>query len=148
MLLSRSTQYTLQALLYLARQTPGRRILVRDMADALALPVFYLAKLLQPAARAGWIATSRGRSGGVHLSLGAEALTLMDILAVTESAKVGQECLLGFKTCGDDGACVLHCEWKPIKEELTSGLASHSLAELAQTTLPPWLLGESGAALE
>jgi Rrf2 family protein len=148
MLLSRTTQYTVQALIYLAQQTPGRKVQIRDIADALALPVFYLAKLLQPAARAGWIDTARGRSGGVNLSPGAEGLTLMDILAVTERNKVSQECLLGFKTCGDDGACVLHCEWKPIKEELTGGLARHRLADLAKTALPPWLLGESAGMLE
>lgn len=135
MLLNRTTKYTLQALIYLARQTPGRKVQVRDIADALTMPVFYLAKLLQPAARAGWIATARGRSGGVHLSPGAETLTLMDILAVTERNRVNRECLLGFKACGDDGACVLHCEWKPIKEELAGGLARYSLAELAEIDL-------------
>ena len=148
MLLSRTTQYTLQALIYLAQQTPGRKVQIRDIAEAMALPVFYLAKLLQPAARAGWIATARGRSGGVHLSPGAEGLTLMDILAVTERNRVSQECLLGFKTCGDDGACVLHCEWKPIKDELTGGLARHRLADLAQAPLPPWLLGQACSHLE
>lgn len=137
MLLNRTTQYTLQALIYLAQQTPGRKIQVRDIADALGMPVFYLAKLLQPAARAGWIATARGRCGGVHLKPGAESLTLLDVLAVTERTRVSQDCLLGFKTCGDDGACVLHCEWKPIKDELSGGLGRYSLAELAEATLTP-----------
>ncbi|MBI5331460.1 MAG: Rrf2 family transcriptional regulator [Betaproteobacteria bacterium] len=142
MLLSRSTQYTLQALLYLTRKGPERRVLVREIADEMGLPVFYLAKLLQPPTRAGWLTAVRGRGGGVHLNPGAENVTLFDILQLSESHRISRECLLGFKTCEDDSACVLHCEWKPIKQELSEGLGRNSLATLAQSALPSWLLGD------
>ncbi len=141
MLLSRASQYTLQALIYLARQPDGRMVMVKEIADALGLPMFYLAKLIQPPARAGWLTTARGRGGGVRLSPGAESITLFDILRLTDGHRVGGECLLGFKACEDETACVLHCQWKPIKQELTEGLGGHSLEELARgALLPPWLL--------
>lgn len=143
MLLSRSSQYTLQALIYLARQPEGHMVMVKDIAEALGLPVFYLAKLIQPPTRAGWLITARGRGGGVRLSAGAADLTLFDILRLTDGHRVDQECLLGFKRCEDDTACVLHCQWKPIKQELTDGLGNSSLAKLANMQLPPfWSLNE------
>jgi len=141
MLLSRASQYTLQALIYLARQPPGRMVMVKQIADELGLPLFYLGKLIQPPTRAGWLTTARGRGGGVRLNLGAEAITLLDILQLTDGHRVSQECLLGFKTCADETACVLHCQWKPIKQELSVGLGGYSLASLAHAALPPWLLG-------
>ncbi len=144
MLLSRASQYTLQALIYLARQPAGRMVMVKDIADALGLPMFYLAKLIQPPARAGWLTTARGRGGGVRLSPGAESVTLFDILRLTDGHRVGVECLLGFKACEDETACVLHCQWKPIKQELSEGLGRHSLEELARGALPPWLLTARG----
>lgn len=140
MLLSRASQYTLQALIYLARQPEGRMVMVRDIADALGLPMFYLAKLIQPPARAGWLTTTRGRGGGVRLSPGAESITLYDILQLTDSQRLDVECLLGFKACEDATACVLHRQWKPIKQELTEGFGRHSLKELAAGALPAWLL--------
>ncbi len=141
MLLSRASQYTLQALIYLARQEPGRMVMVKEIADELNLPMFFLAKLIQPPTHAGWLSTARGRGGGVRLNPGAETITLLDILNLTDGHRVQQECLLGFKDCADDSACVLHCQWKPIKQELTEGLGSHSLATLAHLPLPAWLLG-------
>lgn len=140
MLLSRASQYTLQALIFLARQPPDHMVMVKDMADELGLPVFYLAKLIQPAARAGWLTTARGRGGGVRLGNGAETITLLDILRLTDGHRVTTECLLGFKACEDETACVLHCQWKPIKQELTDGLGGYSLAALANSALPPWLM--------
>jgi Rrf2 family protein len=130
-LLNRASQYTLQALIYLARQPPGRLVMVKEIADALDLPLHYLSKLIQPPTRAGWLTAVRGRKGGVRLNPGAEAVTLFDVLQLTDGHRVSRECLLGFKACEDDSACVLHCQWKPIKQELTEGLGGHSLAALA-----------------
>lgn len=140
MLLSRASQYTLQALIYLARQPEGRMVVVKEMADELGLPLFYLAKLIQPPTRAGWLTTTRGRGGGVKLSNGAESITLLDILHLTDGHRVTRECLLGFKACEDETGCVLHCQWKPIKQELTDGLGGYNLAALANSALPPWLM--------
>jgi len=147
MLLSRASQYTLQALIYLARQPEGRMVLVKEMADELGLPVFYLAKLIQPPTHAGWLATARGRGGGVRLNPGAEAITLLDILQLTDGHRVTRECLLGFKACEDETACVMHGQWKPIKQELSEGLGGYTLAALAGTALPAWLLGEMDSGM-
>jgi len=35
----------------------------------------------------------------------------------------------------------MHCQWKPIKQELAEGLGSYTLAALAEAELPAWLLG-------
>jgi Rrf2 family transcriptional regulator, iron-sulfur cluster assembly transcription factor len=142
MLLSRGSQYTLQALIYLAGETRERMILVRDIAERLAIPQFYLAKLLQPLSRAGWIETARGRGGGMRLALDAEQLSVYDVVLFTEGQRADRECLLGFKECADDSACVLHCQWKPIKTELLDDLKQHTLASLAASSaggLPDWL---------
>jgi len=147
MLLNRASQYTLQALIYLARQPPGRMVMVKDMADELGLPMFYLAKLIQPPTRAGWLTTARGRGGGVKLNADAATITLLDILRLTDGHRITRECLLGFKTCEDETACVMHCQWKPIKQELSEGLGGYSLAALANTALPHWLQGRDGRRL-
>lgn len=148
MLLSRGSQYTLQALIHLARQPASRRCMVRDIAEELDIPPFYLAKLMQPVARVGWLETLRGRGGGVRLARGVEHLTLMDILRLTEGERFTEECLLGFKDCEDASACVLHCQWQPIKKELVERLHQHTLASLAAGTgmLPTWLLKERAHA--
>ncbi len=114
-------------------------VMVKDMEEELGLPVFYLDKLIQAPARAGWLITARGRGGGVKLNPQAKTITLFDILQLTDGHRVIRECLLGFKACEDDTACVMHCSWKPIKQELSEGLGSYTLAALAAAPLPAWL---------
>lgn len=143
MLLSRASQYTLQALIYLARQPPGQRVMIKDIAAALDLPVFYLGKLIQAPARIGWLDTARGRGGGVFLAANAESIHLFDILQLTDGLRIKRECLLGLKDCDDATACVMHCDWKPIKQALTEGLGQYTLAALAGGELPNWLLSRS-----
>lgn len=140
MLLSRGSQYTLQALIYLAGQPPGRMVMVRELAACLDIPQFYLAKLLQPVAHAGWLETARGRGGGIRLMPGAERRSLLDVVAFTEGRRVSRECLLGLRDCVDENACVLHCQWKPIKEQLLADLSEHTLESLAGSgARPAWL---------
>jgi Rrf2 family protein len=140
MLLSRASQYTLQALIYLAQQPIGQVVMVKTIAEQLGLPEFYLGKLIQAPVRAGWLASARGRGGGVKLHADAATITLLDILHPTDGHRVTRECLLGLKACEDETACVLHCQWQPIKQELTEGLGGYTLAALANAAIPAWLL--------
>jgi Rrf2 family protein len=140
MILNRRTQYTLQALMHLVAHPPGGPVLARELAEQLKLPHHYLAKLLQDPCRAGWLSSTRGRGGGFTLNPGTEHLTLLDILALTRGERSHRECLLGFKECDDATACVLHCEWKPIKQEILGHFGHCTLAELAShKALPGWL---------
>lgn len=145
MLLSRASQYTLQALIYLARQPPDQMIMVKEIAEALALPEFFLGKLIQAPVRAGWLVSARGHGGGIKLIADAANITLLDILQLTDGLRVTRECLLGLKACEDETACVMHCQWQPIKQELAEGLGSYTLAALASADFPAVLRTESGS---
>jgi Rrf2 family protein len=103
MIINRSTQYTLQALIHLVAHPTDKPVLVRKLAEELHLPQHYLAKLLQQPCRAGWLKSSRGRGGGFSLAPGAENITLLEILMLTRGEHISRECLLGFKECDDAG---------------------------------------------
>jgi hypothetical protein len=51
MIFSRTSQYAIQALIYLATQPSGRRVLNREIAQNLGVPLAYLAKILQDLSR-------------------------------------------------------------------------------------------------
>jgi Rrf2 family iron-sulfur cluster assembly transcriptional regulator len=141
MILNRSTQYTVQALMHLVAHPSGGPVLARELAEQLGLPHHYLAKLLQEPCRAGWLSSTRGRGGGFSLNPGTGQLTLVDILALTRGERSSRECLLGFKACDDETACVLHRQWQPIKQEILGHFGHCTLAELAvRKDLPGWLI--------
>jgi len=131
MIFSRTSQYAIQALIYLATQPSGRRVLNREIAQNLGVPSAYLAKILQGLSREKLLHSSRGRCGGFSLRPGAEKTSLLDIVLLTEGARVDRECLLGLKECTDETACPLHRKWKPVKKEILAYFGSVTLVRLA-----------------
>ncbi|MGK2950943.1 MAG: RrF2 family transcriptional regulator [Thiobacillus sp.] len=147
MIINRSAQYTLQALMHLLAHPSERPVLARELAEQLSLPPPYLAKLLQQPCRAGWLTSTRGRGGGYILAPGAANVTLLEVLALTKGERISRECLLGFKDCDDKTACVMHCDWKPIKQELLGQFGGYTLAQLVSSRkrLPRWLIEKKPA---
>ncbi len=131
MLFSRTSQYAAQALIYLATQRSDRLVLTREIAANLYIPTDYLGKIMGTMSRAKLLRSVRGRHGGYALDKGAESVDMLQVLLLTEGSKYTQDCFLGFKTCSDDSACPLHCEWKPIKERIVALLREQTLGVLA-----------------
>lgn len=132
MIFSRTSQYAIQALIYLATQPRGRMVLSREIADSLGVPSAYLAKILQDLSRGRILDSSRGRRGGFILRSGAEKTSLFDVVFLLEGIRVKRECLLGLKECGDDTACPVHRKWKRVKNEMFGTLGGLTLGHLAE----------------
>ena len=85
MILSRTSQYAVQALIYMATQPAAAPVLNKDIASQLGVPAPYLAKILQSLAKGNLLFSFRGRLGGFCLRDGGEKITLMQILLLTGS---------------------------------------------------------------
>ncbi len=131
MILSRTSQYAIQALIYIATQPRGVPVLIRTVAEHLGVPPPYLAKIMQSLSRGKLINSFRGRQGGVCLHEGGEQTDLMQILTLIEGAGLTDNCVLGLKVCGDETACPVHTQWKPIKTKIVKLLNQQTLGKLA-----------------
>lgn len=132
MIFSRTSQYAIQALIYLAAQPERRSVLNHEIASNLDVPSAYLAKILQELCRQQLLRSARGRHGGFRLSDGAEHTSLLDVVLLLEGQQAERECLLGLKTCDDATACAMHRRWKPVKRQLLSYLSRVTLSQLAK----------------
>lgn len=132
MIFSRTNQYAIQALIYLATQPSGQLLLRRDIARKLGVPPAYLAKVLQDLSREQLLDSFRGRDGGFSLRSGVAERNLLDILLMMNGPRVDRECLLGLKVCADETACPVHLKWKPVKQEMLDCLGNVTLIHLAQ----------------
>jgi Rrf2 family protein len=131
MILSRTSQYAIQALIYIATQPRGEPVLNRKIADYLDVPSAYLAKIMQSLCKGNLLYSFRGRLGGFCLREGAEKTDLMQILILTEGTGFTEDCLLGLKVCSDETACPMHTKWKPIKLKVVALLSEQTLEKLA-----------------
>ncbi len=131
MILSRTSQYAIQALIYVAAHSRDEPVLNRTIAEYLSVPPAYLAKIMQILCRANLLQSFRGRAGGFCLREGAEQTDLMQILTLIEGPGLTENCVLGLKVCSDEAPCPVHTQWKPIKEKIVQLLHQHTLEKLA-----------------
>lgn len=132
MLISRTSQYAIQSLIYIALKEVGTPILSREVAERLGVPPAYLAKIMQMLCKGGVLSSYRGRLGGFSLRESPEKIDLMRVLAITEGQDFSKDCVLGLKVCSDETACPMHQKWKPIKAEILAMLQGQNLTNLAE----------------
>ena len=135
MILSRTSQYAIQALIYIATQPSGVAILNRTIAEKLGASPTYLAKILQNLCRFNLLYSFRGNQGGFCLREEGEKINLLQIVLVTEGSGIKEECVLGFQVCSDKKPCLMHTQWSPIRKEIVELLQSQNLEFLAAEVL-------------
>jgi Rrf2 family protein len=131
MLISRTGQYAIQALVYIGLQGPESFTNVHDLSKNIGVPAAYLAKVMQILGHHDLVKSNRGRSGGFGLKIAPENINLLQVLLLIEGENFHTECLLGLKKCSDETACPMHSKWKPIKTEILATLEEQTIAYLA-----------------
>ena len=132
MIYSKSAEYAIQAMIYLAEQSDGRLSMVSTIAEDYDIPRHFLAKLVQTLTRHHLITSYRGRKGGIRLARPAKSITLLQVVTAIEGPPPEQDmCVIGLDICSDAACCPLHNQWKRIKEEVRAALDHQNLQELA-----------------
>ena len=131
MLFTRSDEYAIRALTFLARQPAGRLVGAREISQAEAIPMQYLWKILHTLAQRRLIRSFKGLRGGYELAQPAKKLTLAMVLQATGSGDRLERCILGLPECSDEHACPLHEKWKDLRSGMAEMLATSTLADLA-----------------
>ncbi len=133
MLYSKSAEYTIQAMLYLAENEGKGLVMVGSIAEAYNIPKHFLAKLVQTLTRNHLIKSYRGRNGGVELARSSEKITILQIVNAIEGPPPEEEmCVIGLEVCSDDVVCPLHNQWQHIRELVRDTLSNQTLLDLVE----------------
>lgn len=127
--LTRESEYALLALSYLAESAGDSPISAGEIAEARALPLHFLAKILQKLGRAGIVEGGRGRGRGYTLGRPAARITIGDVLEAVEPNENIESCLLWQGYCGDANPCPLHHRLKPVHRHIRELLGDINLAD-------------------
>tara|TARA_B100001964_G_scaffold54487_1_gene61658 strand:- start:1133 stop:1594 length:462 start_codon:yes stop_codon:yes gene_type:complete len=132
MLYSKSAEYAIQAMVYLAEAKSEKPVMTAKIAKDYNIPYQFLAKIVQTLVKHRLIKATRGRTGGINLYRDAENIYLYQIVdAIDGPPPEEDQCAIGLDLCSDDTPCPLHHTWKPIKESIRKMLAEENLEELA-----------------
>jgi Rrf2 family protein len=90
-MLSNTAEYALRAVHLLARR-PRESRTIQQIAQDTQVPADYLSKVMQGLARAGVVASRRGKHGGFRMARPVETLTLYDITEAVSPTQVLDRC--------------------------------------------------------
>ncbi len=132
-MISKASKYAINAAIYLALDThEGKKLSAKEIAEAIDVPVAFLAKLLQDLARKNVISSTKGPKGGFYLTKENRAQKLLIVLKEIEGLSKLKECMLGLKHCSNEKPCPIHFLAQPLKQALVDELGKHSIAEFAE----------------
>jgi Rrf2 family protein len=131
-MLSKTSEYALRAVLYLARESREVPVPAGDIAAALDVPANYLSKILHTLSRAGVVRSERGPGGGYRLARPADSISLAEVVGAFDPITPASSCLLGRVRCRDDQPCAAHARWRQVFDPVTAFFRDTMVAELLE----------------
>ena len=132
MVFSRTAEYALRAMTFLAMQPSGKLTGAREISREENIPTAFLWKILHTLARRKLIRSFKGVNGGYELACPGDEITLSTVIFAADGVDFSEHCVLGMPRCDDQNACPLHDTWKEIRGEMLAMLEQNTLADLAR----------------
>lgn len=130
MRITRATDYAVRLLAALSNAS-GKRLRIAELAATTTVPKDYVAKVLAPLVRRGWVLSSRGMGGGFLLAAPERQITLLDVVELFEGSLHLQPCT-GPAGCQFTPRCPVHEVWLEAERALCQVLRKYTVAELAE----------------
>jgi Rrf2 family nitric oxide-sensitive transcriptional repressor len=133
MKLTSFTDYSLRVLIYLA-VNEGRKSTIAEIAGVFSVSENHLIKVVHSLSKQGWIATIRGKGGGLILSKAPRDIRIGQVVRDTEGAALPAEC---FEPDGGHciirGCCGLQGVFSEAVEAFYAVLDRYTLADVVRT---------------
>lgn len=134
-MLSKTTEYALRAVLYLAKAGDNNTT-AQSIAAATIVPEGYMSKVLNTLTRAGVITSRRGPTGGFSLAIDPEKLTMLEVVEAVEPLPRIKTCPLDIAE--HDGAlCPLHAVLAELVDGIDEKLRSTTIGDLLNKQIQP-----------
>jgi Rrf2 family protein len=128
---SRKADYAVRAMAYLAQQ-PERRLLITEIATAMAVPRAFLSKIMKDLVAGKLVHSQVGPGGGYRLARAPEEISFRDVIELVE----GPWNLVPCQSNEPDRTCLLHtgCTavnvWDQIQTKMQDILSSYTLDQV------------------
>jgi Rrf2 family protein len=130
--LGRKGDYSVRAMIELARHYERGRRKARQIAGAMDIPERYLPQLLAPFVRDGLVTATAGPDGGYALAVTPASISLLEVIERAEGPLESPVCVLQGGPCDWEQICPVHDSWVRGRIVLARELAATTFADLAQ----------------
>jgi Rrf2 family nitric oxide-sensitive transcriptional repressor len=126
------TDYAFRTLIALACVAPDK-LTAGEISESYGISLHHLLKVVQKLAELGYVATTRGKSGGIRLLVDPRSVTLGTVVRRMEPELGLVACLrTGEATCAIAPACMLKGLLSDATEQFLTTLDQHNLAEIVR----------------
>ncbi|MCX7875774.1 MAG: Rrf2 family transcriptional regulator [Melioribacteraceae bacterium] len=136
MIYTKTGEYAIRAILFLARQPKEALIMSSEIAEKEDIPTHYLAKILQRMAKYGYVDSFKGRGGGFKITELAKKSSILEIVERVEGPVINLKCVTGLKECDEENPCPLHEEWAELRNRIYNLISSRTVQEVAEQYTP------------
>ncbi len=141
MTISRTAEYALRAIVWLARE-PDTPLGTPRIARATHVPAGYLSRVLQALGRAGLVESNPGRSGGFRLTRSPRKISVLDVVNAVDPVQRILRCPLGLRSHRGH-LCPLHRRLDEAAAMVEHAFAETSIADIVSEAAPLGALCET-----
>lgn len=129
---SKACEYGIKAAIYIAKQSPNKRVNLNDIAQAIDSPTSFTAKILQKLVHHRIIESQTGPHGGFLISPEKfETIKLSQIVKAIDGDSLFVGCALGLPQCNELEPCPMHEPFKEVRNAFTQMLDETRIRELS-----------------
>jgi len=129
-MLSKTSQYAMRSVLFIAEKSSvHKKVGVGEVAKALDIPKYYLAKILRRLAMEKVIRSSKGPGGGYYLDSQCLGHPLIAIIEIVDGPDSLTKCAMGLSKCSNEHPCPIHFQIKPFRDSLLQSLSEITVTD-------------------
>ncbi len=128
--LGRKGDYSVRAVLNVARHSDSGRRKAREIAAEMEIPEPYVAQVLADLVRHRLLTAMAGPTGGYSLSRPASEITLLEVTEAAEGPTTLESCVLRGGPCDWITVCPVHETWWRAQTALRDSLAATTFADM------------------
>lgn len=127
--ITRRAELAVRALAFLGGTT--ERVKGSVLADELGTTSAFVAQVIGPLVKAGWVQSDPGPSGGYMNFVNLDEVSVLDVIETVDGMTDTGRCVVADRLCDSELPCALHHAWTQARGELTKILGGMSLSDVA-----------------
>lgn len=127
--ITRRAELAVRALAFLGGTT--ERVKGSVLADELGTTSAFVAQVIGPLVKVGWVQSDPGPSGGYVNCVSLDAVSVLDVIEAVDGVTDTGRCVVADRLCDSESPCALHHAWTQARGELTKILGGMSLSDVA-----------------
>lgn len=140
MILSKSFGYALRGVLYVAMKNDNKKkVQLDEMAEKLAVPRHFLAKIMKKLVKEGILTSVRGPYGGFYINDSTLQTKIIELAELSGDAVWFDSCVLRLRKCSAKNPCPMHNQVEAVREKWLEILNTTTVGNLLQKDQPDFI---------